>query len=692
MYKLLLLCLTFAFSFNAFSQGIEFPKDKVKITFSIEQKDDIATIIANIKVVPKWHINASKLPSGSFGLPTTFSIDKSTNFEIVGGIIEPKPTEHFDEIAGEQLVYHEGSFELKRKIKVKSSSDFYVSGNVTFQTCNDVKCLPDDFYEYKLQVKGITPKTSSVDIKIESDQDDGKDSSKQSSSDIGTNTTRNIKNIKVDDTKSKNNDESKEDKSLWSIFILSFVSGFAALLTPCVFPMIPMTVSIFTKQSKTKSKGIKNAVLFGISIIAIYIILGSAVTAIFGESALNDMSTNPWFNFIFFLLLVVFAVSFLGAFEIQMPSSWINKADSQADKGGLIGIFFMALVLALVSFSCTGPIVGTLIVEAARQGGITPIVGMFGFSFALAIPFMLFAAFPGWMNSLPKSGGWLNTVKVFLGFLELALAFKFLSNADMTWDLHLLEREMFIAIWIAIFGTLTLYMFGKLRMPHDSPVEKLSVGRVLIGLTSLIFVIYMIPGMWGAPLKIISAFPPPPQYSESPLGFGGSSIANTPKGEIIEGTELGPQNIYVFHDYDKALEYAKKVKKPLFIDFTGINCVNCRKMEQQIWGEPGIIEKLRDEVVIASLHVDEKKLLPKNEQGEFKTSGDNTMTVKYTGDKWKLMEITRYNILAQPYYVMQDFEGNDLSNGSADFEHTYSAKKFKKWLDSGIREFKNKYK
>ena len=307
-----------------------------------------------------------------------------------------------------------------------------------------------------------------------------------------------------------------------SIFIIAFFSGFAALLTPCVFPMIPMTVSFFTKQSKTRAKGIKNAIIYGLSIIVIYVVLGLIVTKIFGADALNALSTNVWFNIIFFLLLIVFAASFLGAFEIMLPNSWANKVDRQADRGGMIGIFFMALALAIVSFSCTGPIVGTLLVEAASKGGIAPIVGMLGFSLALALPFMLFAMFPGWLNSMPRSGGWMNTVKVSLGFLELALAFKFLSNADLVLQLHWLEREIFLAIWIAVFGVWAIYLFGKIQLPHDSKIDKISVGRLFMALLVSTFTIYLIPGLWGAPLKLISGFPPPMTYSESPYGVGNS--------------------------------------------------------------------------------------------------------------------------------------------------------------------------
>lgn len=481
-------------------------------------------------------------------------------------------------------------------------------------------------------------------------------------------------------------DDKKKNRSLWVLFWVSFGSGFIALFTPCVFPMIPMTVSFFTKHSKTKARGIRNAVLYGVSIIVIYVLLGTGVAAIFGGSALNEMATSPAFNIVFFFILVIFAISFMGAFEIRMPNKWVNSADSKADKGGLVGIFFMAFALALISFSCTGPIVGALIIEAATEGGIAPIVGMLGFSLALALPFALFAAFPGWLNTLPQSGGWLNVVKVVLGFLELALAFKFLSNADLALQAHLLEREFFIAIWIAIFAVLALYFFGKLRMPHDSPVERLSVSRVLLGTTCIVFVVYMLPGMWGAPLKYINAFLPPSHYAESPLGVGGGGQISV--GSASEGMKLGPQNIMVFEDYDKALAHAKKVGKPLLVDFTGWNCVNCRKMEASVWGEPGIIETLRNDVVIVSLHVDERTELPKEEQIEVETEPGVFEKQTTVGEKWMFKQMREYNIASQPYYVMQNPDGKDLGNGSADFENHSDPEDFKKWLDDGMSRFK----
>lgn len=675
---------------------MEFPEDKVKATFTIEQNGCEATIVATVTVVPKWHINAVKIPQPSFLYPTTLKINKNSNFELVGGTIEPKPHFEHDELADEDLYYHEGTFKIKQKIRIKGTKDFTVDGYFEFQTCNDVKCLPDFQYPIKLKVKACAEDNGANVEAVDENNSSINTTKKDSLVKQGENNSASLSDAdeklkdSAKDGASADEDDGKVSKnsSLWKIFILSFISGLAALLTPCVFPMIPMTVSFFTKQSKTKAAGIKNAIIYGLSIIAIYILLGTAVTAIFGAEVLNEMSTNPTFNIVFFLILVIFAVSFMGAFEIRMPSKWVNKADSKADRGGIIGIFFMALALALVSFSCTGPIVGTLLVQAASEGGIAPFVGMFGFSFALALPFGLFAAFPGWMNSLPKSGGWLNTVKVVLGFLELALAFKFLSNADLSLQAHLLEREVFLAIWIAIFLVLALYLFGFVRLPHDSKIEYLSVGRTLFGVLVLTFVIYIIPGMFGAPLKLISAFPPPMSYSESPTGIGG---ANTTVGdnEHVEGTHLGPQNIMVFHEYDKALAYAQKVGKPLFVDFTGHNCVNCRKMEQSVWSEPGVIERLKDDVVIVSLHVDERVPLPEEEQKNVEMGPGRMKMLRTTGDKWMHLQISKYKVTSQPYYRMMGPNGEDLSNGSADYENHSNVAKFKEWLEEGIDLYKS---
>src|SRR5690554_6776286 len=679
------------FSFFGNSQMI-MPEDIVDVKFSVEQDGCDATIIGEFNIKEHWHINATSLPDDNFNIPTTFKVHESNKYKLVGGVIEPKPVEDFDEVLKESLRYHEGKVVFKQKIKVNSKKDFDLLLDFEYQPCDSVQCLFPYGETVTLKVKGCSDDNNQASVQeTETSEEDNGDTTAVTEIDESVEKTDDENNTALITEEKSNEGPLKEDlksHSLWWIFWLSFGSGLLALLTPCVFPMIPMTVSYFTKTSKSKAAGISNAVKYGVSIIVIYILLGTMVTWIFGAESLNNMSTDPLFNFIFFVLLVIFAISFMGAFEITLPSSWANKADSKADRGGFIGIFFMALALALVSFSCTGPIVGVLLVQAATEGGMAPFVGMFGFSLALALPFALFAAFPGWMNTLPKSGGWLNSVKVVLGFLELALAFKFLSNADLALQWHLLEREVFIAIWIGIFLLLALYLFGKLRLPHDSPIEKLSVGRTLFGTTVLIFVIYLIPGMWGAPLKLISAFPPPMSYSEAPLGFGGGGNSGVSSEDFVPGTHLGPQNIMVFHDYDLALAHAKKVGKPLLVDFTGHNCVNCRRMEQSVWGEPGIIEILRDELVIVSLHVDERTLLPKEEQVEVTYPNGKKKKLKYVGEKWSFKQVSEYQVTAQPYYIIQNGEGEDLSNGSADYQNHSKADDFRKWLQDGLNEYK----
>jgi thiol:disulfide interchange protein DsbD len=669
-----LLFLSFG---STFSQIVNH-EDVVKVKFSLQQKDGEGEVIASIEIIPGWHINSNKLPKGSYAIPTDVKINPVQGIT-AGVLIEPKPIKFVDEDLGDMQSHHRGKLTMKRRFKISSDKNIKLKGVFSFQVCDEAgKCLLPHEYPFELLAKAFTPTnpdtTDSTKTVSNVTTEQQKDSTKASTE---------------DEQKPNKEDSEKKVKSLWVIFILSFLSGFAALLTPCVFPMIPMTVSFFTKQSPSKAAGIRNAVLYGLSIIAIYVLLGTIITAIFGPSALNELSTNVWFNILFFLLLVVFAISFLGAFEITLPNSWLNKANNASYKGGLLGIFFMALALALVSFSCTGPIVGTLLVESATLGGIAPFIGMFGFSLALALPFTLFAAFPGWMNSLPRSGGWLNTVKVVLGFLELALAFKFLSNADLVVQGHFLEREVFLAIWIGIFLVLALYLFGFIRMPHDSPIEKLSVGRTLLGTTVLMFVIYLIPGLWGAPLKLISGFPPPLAYSESPQGVGSSQSAQSHTDN--PNMHLGPQNLQVFHDFDKAKSYAKKVNKPLFVDFTGHACVNCRKMEEKVWGEPGIIELLRDKMVIVSLYVDEKTALPKEEQGVKEYAPGKTMSIREVGHKWSYLQATRYKSNTQPYYRMIGKGDQDLANGSADYEHHGNAEDFKAWLEKGIEEYQKNH-
>jgi len=650
-----LLFLFFAF-FKVEAQII----NPVKWEASIEKKSNSEFVLSFKGDIEKdWHVYSQFTPEDG-PLPAEFLFhDHKNNYELVGKATESETKREFNDVFGVDEIFFTDKVVFTQLIKQIHPEKETIQVELSYQVCKE-NCISESKY-FEFNLKTLKAKEiQAADISNEKT------------------TKKEIKKIVEKQPESK-----KSDASLYMIFFIAFLSGFAALLTPCVFPMIPMTVSFFTKQSKTKAKGIKNAIIYGVSIILIYVFLGSVITLIFGADALNALSTNVWFNVIFFVLLVVFALSFLGAFEIMLPNSWANKVDRQADKGGILGIVFMALALAIVSFSCTGPIIGTLLVEAASKGGIAPIVGMLGFSSALALPFMLFAMFPGWLNTLPKSGGWLNTVKVFLGFLELALAFKFLSNADLVLQLHWFEREIFLAIWIAIFGTLAFYLFGKITLPHDSPSSSISVGRLSMGLLVLVFTIYLIPGLWGAPLKLISGFPPPMTYSESPYGVGGSNRETASSAKALpDGAHKGPHDIMAFTDYEKGLAYAKSVNKPILLDFTGFACVNCRKMEDYVWSDPRILSILNNEVVLISLYVDDKRELPLEEQYVSKETGKK---IKSIGNKWSDFQITRYKANAQPYYIILDTNEKSLNKATG---YTPDITEYEQWLKSGIEQFK----
>ncbi|MBB1193468.1 MULTISPECIES: protein-disulfide reductase DsbD family protein [Flavobacterium] len=624
----------------------------------IEKKSTSEYVLTfNGNIEAGWHVYSQFTPEDG-PLPAEFIFhDNKSNYEFIGKATESETKREFNEIFGVDEIFFSDKVTFTQLIKQINPEKEIIQVELSYQVCME-NCISETKY-FEFDLKTLEAKEI------------------QASDIANEKTTKADANTAVE----KQPESNESDSSLYMIFFIAFLSGFAALLTPCVFPMIPMTVSFFTKQSKNKAKGIKNAIIYGISIVLIYVFLGTVITLIFGADALNALSTNVWFNVIFFVLLVVFALSFLGAFEIMLPNSWANKVDRQADKGGILGIVFMALALAIVSFSCTGPIIGTLLVEAASKGGIAPIVGMLGFSFALALPFMLFAMFPGWLNTLPKSGGWLNTVKVFLGFIELALAFKFLSNADLVLQLHWFEREIFLSIWIAIFGTLAFYLFGKITLPHDSPSSSISVGRLSVGLVVLVFAIYLIPGLWGAPLKLISGFPPPMTYSESPYGVGGSNRESTSAIVLPDGAHKGPHDIMAFTDYEKGLAYAKSVNKPILLDFTGFACVNCRKMEDYVWSDPRILSILNNEVVLISLYVDDKRELPIEEQYVSKETGKK---IKSIGNKWSDFQITRYKANAQPYYIILDTKEKSLNQPVG---YMPDITEYEQWLKYGIKQF-----
>jgi thiol:disulfide interchange protein len=668
MRKALFFLLTFLAFANVNAQIL----NPVKWTTKVEKTSDTEFNLVMVGMIEdEWHVYSQFTPADG-PLPAEFKFENAKgNFELIGKTKESPYKKQYNDVFEVDEYYFEKKVTFTQKVKITNSKLTSIKAKIDYQVCKDVCINQDNTFTFqlpKIELAAIEQTVVNVDTAqvdtVQTVQEEVKATTPV-----------------VEVSKPKKEDE----KGLLMIFFLAFLGGFAALMTPCVFPMIPMTVSFFTKQSKTPAQGKRNAILYGISIIAIYVVLGLTITAIFGADALNALSTDPWFNIIFFGLLVFFAASFLGAFEIMLPNSWANKVDRQADRGGIVGILFMALALAIVSFSCTGPIVGTLLVESASRGGIAPIVGMLGFSSALALPFMLFAMFPGWLNSLPKSGGWLNTVKVSLGFLELALAFKFLSNADLVLQLHLLEREVFLVIWIAIFGTWALYLFGKISTPHDSPITHISVGRLSLGMLVLAFTLYMIPGLFGAPLKIISAFPPSKEYSESPEGFFGNGGNSTSSNEVLpEGAKKGPHGLVVFHDYDKGLDYAKKVNKPILLDFTGQACVNCRKMEANVWSDEKVLSILENEVVLISLYVDEKIDLPINEQFVTK-EGDEIITV---GDKWTDFMITRYNTNTQPLYALEGLDGKNLNLEKPTTSYDPDVQEYADWLKKGISNFK----
>lgn len=493
----------------------------------------------------------------------------------------------------------------------------------------------------------------------------------------------------------------EKPKTLWDIFIAGFVGGFLAVIMPCIYPLLPLTVSFFTKKAGNRAKGIRDSLIYGLSIIVIYVALGVLISAVFGSSALNELATNGIFNIFFFLLLVVFGISFLGAFEITLPASLGNKLDQNSDKGGIAGIFFMAATLVVVSFSCTGPIIGTLLVDAASKGDrLAPAVGMFGFSLALALPFTIFALFPSALKSLPKSGGWLNTVKVVLGFLEIAFALKFLSNVDLAYHWNWFDREIFLSIWIALGVLLGLYLLGKIRFSHDSATDYVSVPRFFLSVIVFAFVFYMIPGLWGAPLKSISAFLPPMatqdfDLSQIPDGGNNSTGAATKQSSIVKKyesnyTRIKTRGLDAWYDYEQALQVSKELHKPIMIDFTGFNCVNCRKMEADVWSDPQVFKRLKNDYVLLQLVVDDKAAL---DPADYFTSTYSGKKITTLGGKWSDLEASRFNANSQPFYILLDSDGNMLAdkNGKTipPSPADYDVNSYLKFLDSGITAYQS---
>ncbi|MEY4594707.1 MAG: hypothetical protein RIQ47_1117 [Bacteroidota bacterium] len=663
MFKRLLSILALLIPIFTFGQL----QQPAKWTFSVENgKGDERTLVFQVKLEEGWHLYSQFTPDGG-PLPLVFNFENGACYERTGKVTEPKPHESYDSTFMVKVLEFEKSATFKQKVKLKGGA-CSIKGRIEYQVCKESCIFQEEEFSFSINGSSNEP---SVEEVIEAPPALSTDSQPQaqesdSAANIVSDSTTSEASFINDGCGSGNSNDAQGAEGLFGIFLAGVLGGLLALLTPCVFPMIPMTVSFFTKRSGNRSKGIRNAIIYALSIIGIYVSLGLLVTMIFGSDALNDLASNAFFNMAFFIIFVIFAISFFGAFEITLPSWMINKADSASDRGGLIGIFFMAFTLSLVSFSCTGPIIGTLLVEAAHgRSYLGPLVGMFGFSFALAVPFAFFSLFPGWLNSLPKSGGWLNTVKVTLGFIELALALKFLSNVDLAYHWGILKRETFIVLWVTIFGMLGYYLLGKIKLSHDSDSSHIGIGRLLSALLSLSFALYLLPGIWGAPLKLISGFPPPDFYKEWKSGDESDC----------------PHDMLCFKDYDEGMRYAKAQGKPVMIDFTGWSCVNCRKMEDNVWSDPKVLKKLSEQYVLISLYVDDKTPLPAEQQTVSATTGKKIRT---TGNKWSDMQAAIYNTNSQPYYVLLDNDGNLLATprGYTPDIDTYAA-----FLDEGLCRF-----
>ncbi|MBR2244592.1 MAG: thioredoxin family protein [Prevotella sp.] len=638
--------------------------DPVHFTSQLKELGgDEAEIIFSAKIDAGWHVYSTDQNGGP--IPATFNKVKMEGVETVGKL-KPRGNEQktFDKLFGMDVRYFEHTATFVQKVKF-TKEKYVIDCYLEYGACNDEMCMPPSSAEFKKEGKRPTPDPS---LLMEGKEDN-----------VKTDTVARV--VLAENTDSINNTAStdstlwvptplpqqgaEEGGSLFAIFLAGLLGGFIALLTPCVWPIIPMTVSFFLKRNKGRAKAIREALTYGLSIIIIYVALGLLITLLFGANALNAMSTNAWFNIFFALLLIIFAASFFGAFELTLPSSWSNKIDQKSDRTtGILSIFLMAFTLVLVSFSCTGPIIGFLLVAISTQGNILgPTFGMLGFSIGLAIPFALFALFPSLLKSTPKSGSWMNTIKVVLGFIELAFALKFLSVADLAYGWRLLDREVFLAIWIALFGLLGAYLMGWLRFPHDEPEHRTNVPQFFLGLLSFAFTIYMIPGLWGAPLKAISAFTPP-MYTQD--------------YKIIQTTVVEAP----FKDYEQGMAFAKEQHKPVIIDFTGFGCVNCRKMEAAVWTDEEVARRLTQDYVLISLYVDDKT--PLAQPVEVEINGQKR-TLRTVGDKWSYLQATKFGANTQPFYVLLDPQGTPLAPSRS---YDEDIQEYINWLDAGLTKYK----
>ena len=631
------------------------------VTFKTELKkvsDEKVEIVFTGTIDPGWHVYSTDLGDGG-PISATFNVDKIQGAEPVGKL-KPvgKEVSGFDQMFEMQVRYFEKTAQFVQELKLTGGA-YAVEGYLEYGACNDENCLPPTQVSFSFQGEGAGAPAQSL---AEAGTKLGGEAANVPASAVSG--QPDYWKPVIDELNAFGESVAQRDLSWLYVFGMGFLGGLLALFTPCVWPIIPMTVSFFLKRTKDKKKGIRDACTYGAAIIVIYVALGLIITALFGASALNALSTNAVFNIFFCLLLVVFAASFFGAFEITLPSKWSNAVDSKAEQTtGLISIFLMAFTLSLVSFSCTGPIIGFLLVEVSTTGSIVgPAIGMFGFALALALPFTLFALFPSWLKSMPKSGGWMNVIKVVLGFIELAFALKFLSVADLAYGWHILDRETFLALWIVIFGLLGFYLLGKIKFPHDDEETKVGVPRFFLALFSLAFAVYMVPGLWGAPLKAVSAFAPPLQTQDFNL------YADEVHAKYM--------------DYDAGMAYARQQGKPVMLDFTGYGCVNCRKMELAVWTDPKVSSLINDDFVLITLYVDDKT--PLQTPIKVMESGKER-TLRTVGDKWSYLQRVKFGANAQPFYVLIDNEGNPLNKS---YSYDEDIAKYVDFLETGLYNYK----
>ena len=642
-------------------------------TAQTNDADGVVTLTYTATIQSGWHIYGVDLPEDGPTV-TTADLSESKGIKALTGLIpDKKPATTYDPNFAMDLTTFDGKVTFTQKVQILDPTNFVIQGDLIWQACDDKTCTPPDRYSFSYGPKDL--KTAVTSVPATDVEEGGAVTADEPAAEpvaitVGATETDDAalyESVESELRAYGDKNFTSPDTSLWKIFILGFLGGLVALFTPCVWPIIPMTVSFFMHRSQSKKSALRDAIIYGLSIVVIYLALGLLVTGLFGASALNELSTNAIFNIFLFLLLVIFSISFFGAFEITLPSSWTNKISANAStSSGLLSIFFMAFTLVLVSFSCTGPIIGTLLVQAAAEGNILgPTLGMLGFALALALPFTLFAIFPNWLQSMPKSGGWLNSVKVVLAFIELALSLKFLSVADLAYGWHILDRETFVALWIAISFLLGLYLLGIIRFPADDKKESVSWFGTLLATIVFAFGIYMVPGLWGAPLKAISAFAPP----------------LTTQDFNLYDSEVHAK----FDDYEAGMAYAKREGKPVIIDFSGYGCVNCRKMEASVWTDPTVKDILDNDFVLITLIVDDKTRLPQPLEVT-ETNGDRR-TLKTVGERWSYFQRTKFGSNAQPFYVMLDNTGHPLA---ASYGFDEDVDKYITWLRGGLKTYKDR--